>query len=332
MSNETSITYKDAGVDTERAAALVDDIASLRAKTEGRHKLFSAFGLFAAGMDLSNYNQPVILCGCDGVGTKLELLLQHDLLETAGIDLVAMSVNDILTANAQPLMFLDYIGVDRLDEARITRLIAGMTDALAACGCVLAGGETAEMPGVVPEGMIELSGFCVGVAEKSDLLDPTSVQPGDLVVGFASDGIHANGFSLVRRLLAEHGDQFSEQEMRALLTPTRLYHDVVDAANDVSVFPRAMAHITGGGIRENLARVLGDCGANLQLPTWENPPVQKLISLISRETALHTFNMGIGWMIIVPPEFGHVAATALPGSCVLGEVTGGGDIDIEVMT
>jgi len=324
------ITYKDAGVDTERAAALVGDIAALRDKTEGARKLYSAFGLFAAGMDLSDYSEPIIMVGCDGVGTKLELLMKYDQLETAGIDLVAMSVNDILTTNAMPLMFLDYIGVAKLDEARITRLISGMTDALAACDCVLAGGETAEMPGVVPEGVIELSGFCVGAVEKPDLLDPSNVAVGDMIVGFASSGIHANGFSLVRKILETHADKFTDEDIVGLLTPTTIYYPEVMAINGVGAFPKAMAHITGGGIRENLARVLGDKGANLILPPWDNAPVQKLLDLITEETALHTFNMGIGWMVIVGEEFAHTVVSAIPGACILGEVTDSGTIEIEL--
>src|ERR1035437_9872265 len=145
-----------------------------------------------------------MMTGCDGVGTKLELLLELDLLETAGKDLVAMNVNDILTTGGDPLLFLDYIGIAALNEAKITRLIAGMADYLEACECILAGGETAEMPGIVPEDVIELSGFCIGCAEKADLVDPTTVAVGDVLVGYASDSIHANGWSLVRRVLREH--------------------------------------------------------------------------------------------------------------------------------
>ena len=198
------LTYQQAGVDTRRAAALVGDIRSHVARTHGRRKLSGAFGLFVAAYDLSEYRQPVIVTGCDGVGTKLELLLEHDLLEIAGKDLVAMSVNDILTTGGDPLMFLDYIGIAALDESRITRLIGGMADYLESCDCILAGGETAEMPGIVPEGVIELSGFCIGCAEKEDLIDPTTIAVGDVLVGYASNSIHANGWSLVRRVLRDH--------------------------------------------------------------------------------------------------------------------------------
>src|SRR6187455_2281375 len=157
------LTYKQAGVDTKAAADLVGDVfGKLRRRTETKRKLFGAFGLFAAAYDLSGYEEPVIVTGCDGVGTKMELLLGHDLLETAGKDLVAMNVNDVLTTGADPILFLDYVGIGRLDKSRITRCIAGMVEYLEACGCILAGGETAEMPGMVAEGVIELSGFAIG--------------------------------------------------------------------------------------------------------------------------------------------------------------------------
>lgn len=326
MSNE--LTYKDAGVDTERAAALVGDIGELRKQTEGSRKLFSAFGLFAAGYDLSDYNNPVILAACDGVGTKIELLLKHDQLEIAGVDLVGMNVNDILTANAMPLMFLDYIGVAQLDETKIKRLIAGMSGALAECDCILAGGETAEMPGVVPDGTIELSGFCVGAAEKEDLLDPSTIQPGDAIIGVPSNGIHANGFSLVRKLLETVS--LSDDEMIELLAPTRIYYEQVKALQDAAITPRAMAHITGGGIRENLARVLGDLGAEIRLPEWENPVVQKLLAEITEETALHTFNMGVGYMIIVPEDVAHTALSVAPGTYQIGRVRAEPGIEIQI--
>jgi len=173
------LTYQQAGVDTRKAAALVGDIKTHVKRTQQQRKLLGAFGLFAACYDLSEYKHPVIVTGCDGVGTKLELLLEKDLLEIAGKDLVAMSVNDILTTGGDPLLFLDYIGIAALNEEKITRLISGMADYLEACNCILAGGETAEMPGIVPVDVIELSGFCIGCAEKENLIDPTTLAIGD---------------------------------------------------------------------------------------------------------------------------------------------------------
>lgn len=322
---EERFSYKDAGVDTRRAAALVGDIGSLVARTQRHRKLHQAFGLFAAAYDLSGYDEPVIVTGCDGVGTKLELLLEHDLLETAGKDLVAMSVNDILTTGGDPLLFLDYIGIARLDEARITRLISGMADHLEACDCILAGGETAEMPGMVPEGMIELSGFCIGAAEKRDLVDPSTIEVGDVLVGFPSDGIHANGWSLVRRILAARPGLLDGDGMHRLLAPTRLYHDVVAGLRSAGVPVRAMAHITGGGLPENLERLLGrDKGADLAIPEWRNGAVEKVLEHVAFDEAVNTFNMGWGWVAVVPAgsaETAAAAATGCPGR-VLGTVTG----------
>ena len=314
------LTYQQAGVDTRKAAALVGDIGTHVRRTQQTRKLWGAFGLFAACYDLSAYREPVIMTGCDGVGTKLELLLEHDLLEIAGKDLVAMNVNDILTTGGDPLMFLDYIGIAALDEARITRLIAGMADYLAACDCILAGGETAEMPGIVPPGIVELSGFCIGCAEKSALVDPTTVAVGDVLIGYASDSIHANGWSLVRRVLRDHAGEVSNQELLGWLQPTRLYHDVVRGLRAANVQPKAMAHITGGGLPENLERLFRGMGADLEIPRWNLPGIDKLLSHVDSADRFHTFTMGIGWVAIVNENQVDAALQAGPGGVVLGRM------------
>jgi phosphoribosylformylglycinamidine cyclo-ligase len=312
------LTYQQAGVDTRKAAALVGEIGAHVRRTQQNRKLWGAFGLFAACYDLSDYQEPVIMTGCDGVGTKLELLLERDLLETAGKDLVAMSVNDILTTGGDPLMFLDYIGIAALDEARITRLIGGMADYLEACNCILAGGETAEMPGIVPPGIIELSGFCIGCAEKSDLVDPTTVAVGDVLVGYAADSIHANGWSLVRRVLREHPGEVGDDELAAWLRPTRLYHDVTGDLRAAGVKPRAMSHITGGGLPENLERLFRGMGADLEIPRWDLPGIGKLLAHVDADNRFHTFNMGIGWVAIVAEADLEAALRAGPGGTVIG--------------
>jgi phosphoribosylformylglycinamidine cyclo-ligase len=314
------LTYQQAGVDTRRAAALVGDIKSHVARTQQNRKLLGAFGLFAACYDLSSYREPVIVTGCDGVGTKLELLLEHDLLETAGKDLVAMSVNDILTTGGDPLLFLDYIGIAALDEEKITRLIGGMCDYLATCDCILAGGETAEMPGIVPADVIELSGFCIGCAEKPELVDPSTLAVGDVLVGYKSDSIHANGWSLVRRVLREHPDCVSESELLGFLEPTRLYHDVVRDIKAAGVKPKAFAHITGGGLPENLERLFRGFGADLEIPRWELPGIEKLLAHVDSEDRFHTFNMGIGWVAIVSPAEADAILAAGPGGTILGRL------------
>ncbi|MFN6016432.1 MAG: phosphoribosylformylglycinamidine cyclo-ligase [Verrucomicrobiota bacterium] len=314
------LTYRQSGVDTRRAAALVGDIRSQVARTQQARKLWGAFGLFAACYDLSDYKEPVIVTGCDGVGTKLELLLENDLLEIAGKDLVAMSVNDILTTGGDPLLFLDYIGIAALDEAKINRLITGMCDYLEACDCILAGGETAEMPGIVPEDVIELSGFCIGCAEKPDLIDPTTVAVGDCLVGYASDSIHANGWSLVRRVLKEFPGEVSKDELHAWLQPTRLYHDVVAGLKNSGVRPKAMAHITGGGLPENLERLFRGMGADLEIPKWNLPGIEKLYRHVDAEDRFHTFNMGIGWVAIVAESDVDAALAAGPGGVLIGRM------------
>jgi phosphoribosylformylglycinamidine cyclo-ligase len=318
MSEE--FTYKGAGVDIKEAAALVGDINDLRQKTEGKRSLMQAFGLFAATYDLSGYDEPVIMTGCDGVGTKVETLLRYDELEIAGKDLVAMNVNDILTTGGEPIMFLDYIGVGHIDKEKIKRLIAGMAEYLASCDCILAGGETAEMPGIVPDGMVELAGFAIGAGEKRDLIDPSRVEVGDVLVGYPSDGFHANGWSLIRRILEAYADDFNEEEIRQLLAPTRLYHDVVAGLKKAQVDVKAMAHITGGGLPENLERVLGTNGADLNIPRWELGAVSKVLSHVEDSEAVNTFNMGFGWVAVVPASEVDKARACLDGAIALGEV------------
>lgn len=315
------ITYKEAGVDIHAAAELVGDIGELRQRTEKNRKLFGAFGLFAAGFDLSGYKEPVIFTGCDGVGTKLELLLEHDLLEIAGKDLVAMSINDIITTGADPIMFLDYVGVGKLDKSQISRVISGIVDWCEACDCILAGGETAEMPGLVGDDMIELSGFGIGAAEKSDVVDPTSIAEGDVFIGYPSDGIHANGWSLVRKILSQYPDEFNDEDVVSLLAPTRLYHDVLSGYREMGIKPKAMAHITGGGLPENLERILGELGGELKVPEWTLGSVQKILSHVEINEAFSTFNMGIGWVSVLDPNDVDSALKSYNGSVKLGEVS-----------
>lgn len=325
------LTYQQAGVDTRRAASLVGDIKGHVKRTQQNRKLLGAFGLFAACYDLSEYDQPVIVTGCDGVGTKLELLLEHDMLETAGKDLVAMSVNDILTTGGDPLLFLDYIGIAALDENKITRVIGGMADYLEACNCILAGGETAEMPGIVPADVLELSGFCIGCAEKKDLIDPTTIAIGDVLIGYPSNSIHANGWSLVRRALKEIGPGVvTNEELHAWLDPTRLYDDVVNDLKQSGVKPKAMSHITGGGLPENLERLFVNMGADLEIPEWKLPGIEKLLEHVDAEDRFHTFNMGIGWVVIVDAANVETALKAGPSGHILGQMREGEGVHVKV--
>lgn len=316
------LTYKEAGVDTKEAASFVTDIKGHINRTQKTRQLMGGYGLFAAAFDMSDYNNPVLVTGCDGVGTKMEVLIEEDELEIAGKDLVAMSVNDILTTGGDPLMFLDYVGVNKLNKEKLTRLIKGMCDYLEECDCILAGGETAEMPGIVPEGMIEFSGFCIGAVEKPDLVDPSTVKIGDMLIGFPSDGFHANGWSLVRRILEQNPDLLSKEELHTLLAPTRLYHDVVKDIKSTGVKPKASAHITGGGLPENLERLFGEgIGAEVNVPEWDHPVAQKVLAFADEEDRYHTFNMGIGWVAIVSPDEVEKVISAGPGGQVIGTIT-----------
>jgi phosphoribosylformylglycinamidine cyclo-ligase len=324
------LTYKGAGVDTHGAAALVTDIASLVASTQKHRKLANAFGLFAAAYDLGAYKHPVIVTGADGVGSKLEVLLEYDMLETAGKDLVAMNVNDVLTTGGDPILFLDYIGIGRIDPGQVSRLIAGMAEWCAACRCILAGGETAEMPGVVPDGMIELAGFAVGAAEKKDLLDINKVRPGDVVIGWPSDGFHSNGWTLVRQCLKKLGKKVTASEVRALLAPTRLYHKEVWALRKKKVRVHAMAHITGGGLPENLERLLGRHGADLQIPEWRLGAIPKVLALCDPISMLETFNMGWGWVAVVHAKDVAKALDCGPGARVLGQISEKSGVRVKV--
>ena len=242
-----------------------------------------------------------------------------------------MSVNDILTTGGDPLLFLDYIGIAALDEEKITRVIAGMADYLTACNCILAGGETAEMPGIVPTDILELAGFCIGCAEKPDLIDPTTLTLGDILIGYPSDSIHANGWSLVRRALEEMPPgSITQSELLAWLAPTRLYHDVVHDLKTAGVKPKAYSHITGGGLPENLERLFIGMGADLTIPQWNLPGIQKLLHQLHPEDRFHTLNMGIGWVAIVSPADVPHALTAGPGGHILGSMTSATGVRVKV--
>jgi phosphoribosylformylglycinamidine cyclo-ligase len=325
-------TYKQAGVDIHEAASLVDDIGVLVKRTQQKRKLANPFGLFAAAYDLSGYKAPIIVTGCDGVGTKLELLLEHDLLEVAGKDLVAMNVNDVLTTGADPIMFLDYVGIPKIEKTQITRIIAGMTDYLEACNCILAGGETAEMPGIVPPGMVELSGFAIGAAEKPDLLEPGTIAPGDVLIGWPSAGFHANGFSLVRRIIAQEKLSFTTEEMTQLLLPTLLYHEQPKALKEAGIRPKAMAHITGGGLPENLGRMFlkRGLGCQLTIPFWQNDVAQRILRHADPSDAIDTFNMGLGWVAIVSPEHADAALRCGTGAVAIGEMDQSATVTVTV--
>lgn len=313
-------TYKNAGVDRDRAEKAVEHLRS-DPENETQDPLEDLFGGFSSLQRLNEFEEPVLSATCDGVGTKLKLQLQYDELYSAGIDLVAMNVNDILTSGARPLLFLDYIAMEEIDPEAVQQLASGMKWACDQVNCRLSGGETAEMPGFVqPDGM-ELAGFCVGAAEREFLELTPSVQSGDRIVALPSSGFHANGFSLVRKVLNDQQAAFSESTIRNLLSPTRLYVSEVQNVLDSGLRPSAMAHVTGGGIRDNLSRVLPEhLGARIQIPDWEHSDVQDVLRYIDLEEAKNTFNMGIGWLFVFRSEQAFNAANLLDEAQRVGEV------------
>lgn len=309
-------TYRQAGVDIDAGERFVRGIAALAAATQGESVL-DGLGGFAAHMalDCDGMKEPVLVSCTDGVGTKLAVAIAADRHGTIGIDLVAMSVNDLICTGARPLAFLDYLACGRLDQDVAQAVVAGIAAGCRQAGCALVGGETAEMPGFYPDGHYDLAGFAMGLVDRSRIIDGTSVRPGDQILGLASSGLHSNGYSLARKVLLEvDGADLEGSLADELLQPTRIYVQPVLEALGRGLPIRAMAHITGGGLPGNLTRGFprGTC-ARLRAGSWVEPPVFALIARggrVSREEMLRTFNLGIGFAWVVPPE-------ALEGSLAL---------------
>jgi phosphoribosylformylglycinamidine cyclo-ligase len=316
-------TYKEAGVDIEAGNALVRRIAPLAWAT-ARPGTAAALGGFGALFDLkaAGYRDPVLVATTDGVGTKLRLAIETGSHGSVGIDLVAMCVNDLVVQGAEPLFFLDYFATGVLNVDQATEVIAGIASACIEAGCSLIGGETAEMPGMYGVGDYDLAGFAVGAVERDRIFDPTSVTSGDIVLGLASSGIHSNGFSLVRRIVAQHGLAWADTAPfapdktmgEALLTPTRIYvNPVLTTLRDNGI--RGLAHITGGGLIENVPRIIPDrMRVVLDARTWPLPPVfgwLKAAGSVDAEELARTFNCGIGMVVITAPDAADRVAAAL---------------------
>ncbi|MFZ5471604.1 MAG: phosphoribosylformylglycinamidine cyclo-ligase [Myxococcota bacterium] len=304
-------TYKDAGVDIDAGDALVERIKPLAAKTR-RPELISGVGGFGGLFGLpSKYKEPVLVSGTDGVGTKLKLAFQLDRHDTVGIDLVAMSVNDVVTCGAEPLFFLDYFATSTLEVDQAAQVVAGIAQGCELAGCTLLGGETAELPGFYAEKEYDLAGFCVGVVEKAKIIDGKSIRPGDALVGLASTGLHSNGYSLARKVLLSDRNLsltatppgFERPLGEALLAPTRIYaKDILALTEAVQV--KGLAHITGGGIPGNLPRCLPPgTKAVLEERAWKRSALFDFIAQLGNvpnEEMLSTFNMGLGMIAVVP--------------------------------
>jgi len=314
-----SITYKQAGVDIQANTVWVDAIRRAMAGTHGprvmnRHNAFA--GLFRLQPDQKglNYRKPVLVGCADGVGTKVLIAIEMNRLSTIGIDLVAMNVNDLITCGAEPLFFLDYLAVNRLEPRRLLEVIEGIAEGCRQAGCALLGGETAEMPDLYQNGHLDLAGFAVGVVEHGHQIDGTRITPGDQVIGLTSSGVHSNGYTLVRRLVARGRckfnrvyDELGESLGDALLRPTRIY---VKAVLKVLRHYRTkkvvlgMAHITGGGLRENIARILPPgCDAKLRRSVWQPPRIFDFLRRLGTDQRemFRVFNMGIGFVLVVKP-------------------------------
>ena len=303
----TPISYKDAGVDIDAGDALVERIKPLAKKTM-REGVLAGIGGFGALFEVpKHYKEPVLVSGTDGVGTKLKLAFEWDMHDTVGIDLVAMSVNDVLVQGAEPLFFLDYFACGKLDVDTAAAVVGGIAKGCELSGCALIGGETAEMPGMYPAGEYDLAGFAVGVVEKSKILTGQDVKPGDVVLGLASSGVHSNGFSLVRKCIDRAADKLPatldhQPFKEALMAPTRLYVKSVLAA--LKAHPiKALAHITGGGLTENIPRVLpDDCAAHLDRASWPRTELFDWLQTtagIDEAEMCRTFNNGIGMVLVV---------------------------------
>jgi len=310
MTDPRSLTYKDAGVDIDAGNALVERIKPLVAATR-RPGVVSGIGGFGGLFELpTGYRQPVLVSGTDGVGTKLKLAIETRRHEGVGIDLVAMCVNDVIVAGAEPLFFLDYYATGKLEIEAATAVIGGIAEGCRQAGAALIGGETAELPGFYQGEDYDLAGFCVGIVERDRILDGAGVRPGDAIVGIASSGPHSNGYSLVRKVLEvsgadRHMDLDGQPLIERLLAPTRIYVKPVLALLE-AVEVRALAHITGGGLPENLPRVLPEgCGAVIDLASWRRPAVFEWLreagNIPDREM-YRTFNCGMGMAVVVPPE------------------------------
>ena len=316
------LSYKDAGVDIDAGDALVDRIKPLAKKTM-RDGVLAGIGGFGALFEVpKRYRDPVLVSGTDGVGTKLKLAFEWNMHDTVGIDLVAMSVNDVLVQGAEPLFFLDYFACGKLHVYTATAVVAGIARGCELSGCALIGGETAEMPGMYPDGEYDLAGFCVGAVEKSSILSGQNVVPGDLVLGLASSGVHSNGFSLVRkcieRALASAGGLPATLDgkpfRQAVMEPTRIYVKNILAA--LAKHPiKAMAHITGGGLVGNVPRVLPESlTAVLQESSWTMPPVMRWLQSqgnVPRDEMHRVFNCGIGMVAVVQAEQAEAVAATL---------------------
>ncbi|OCG43854.1 phosphoribosylformylglycinamidine cyclo-ligase [Gilliamella sp. Choc4-2] len=320
MSNKNSLSYKDAGVDIDAGNELVNRIKSVVKETK-RPEVMGGLGGFGALCSIpQRYKEPILVSGTDGVGTKLRLAMDLNRHDSIGIDLVAMCVNDLIVQGAEPLFFLDYYATGKLNVDIATTVITGIAEGCKQSGCALIGGETAEMPGMYQGNDYDLAGFCVGVVEKSNMIDGSKVKDGDALIALASSGAHSNGYSLIRKIIENNGIKPQNEQLEGkslvehLLAPTKIYvKSVLDLISQTSV--HAIAHITGGGFWENIPRVLPDnTKAILNEASWQWPTIFNWLQHagnVSRHEMYRTFNCGVGLIIILPNQFVDKAISLL---------------------
>lgn len=338
-----SEAYKKAGVDIAAGNEAVERMKK-HVKRTYRPEVLAELGGFGGlfSLDKSKYEEPVLVSGTDGVGTKLKLAFAMDKHDTIGIDAVAMCVNDIIVQGAEPLFFLDYLACGKVVPEKIEAIVKGISEGCVQSGCALIGGETAEMPGMYSQEEYDIAGFTVGIVDRKKMIDGSTIAPGDVVLGFASSGIHSNGFSLVRRLLLEEAGYSLDQQLEelggaklgdVLLEPTRIYvKQALELISKVQV--KGMAHITGGGFIENIPRVLPEgVNADIQYGSWPILPIFELMQKkgeITNRDMFTTFNMGIGLVIVVPAEQAEeavrVAESLGEKAYTIGKITEGSRI------
>jgi len=338
MNQKTPVTYRDAGVDIDAGNELVDRIKPLVKETH-RPGVLGGIGGFGGlfELDTTRYRQPVMVAGADGVGTKLRLAIDLNLHSTVGIDLVAMCVNDVLAQGAEPLFFLDYYGCGKLDNNVAANVVAGIAEGCKRAGAALLGGETAELPGMYPEGDYDLAGFCVGVVEKAAIIDGSTIAAGDTLIGLESSGPHSNGYSLIRKVL-DNSDMNADSPWgdttigEHLLEPTRIYVKPVLALIE-QIPVKGIAHITGGGLTENIERILPpNTSAAIDGNAWTRPAIFDWLQeegAIADNEMQRTFNCGIGLVLVVAAEQAEAAVAQLNASgekaCIIGSISDGTD-------
>ena len=327
------LSYKKSGVDIDKANDFIESIKPY-ARTTRRPEVVAGIGGFGAlcGLPSKNYKEPLLVSTTDGVGTKLKVAQLTGRYEGLGVDLVGMNVNDVLTLGAEPLFFLDYFAIGKLEPKMMRDVLRGVAKGCKDAGCALIGGETAEMPGVYSRGDFDIAGFCVGVVDRKKVIDGKKAAAGQAIIGIASSGVHSNGFSFVRKALKP---EFILQHAEEIMKPTRIYvKPILSLLEKEPVY--SMVHITGGGFFDNIPRVLPKgCGANIQLGTWPVPRVFRWLQESSKASATEmyrTFNMGIGFMLVTPKERAFKVISHLNKSgehaWVIGEIVKGKGVSI----